>query len=49
MPFYYEAVKGFSPILAGVSLFPQTFTVAPASVVTGIIAAMVSSEPDTIN
>ncbi|KAF2674540.1 putative MFS transporter [Microthyrium microscopicum] len=40
MPFYYEAVKGFTPILAGVSLFPQTFTVAPASVVTGVVAAM---------
>jgi hypothetical protein len=26
--------------LAGVSLFPQTFTVAPASVVTGVVAAV---------
>jgi hypothetical protein len=33
LPLYYEAVKGFSPILAGVALFPQTFTVAPASIV----------------
>lgn len=24
LPLYYEAVKGFSPILAGVALFPQT-------------------------
>ncbi|KAL9129802.1 MAG: hypothetical protein Q9217_001839 [Psora testacea] len=36
LPLYYEAVKDESPILAGVSLFPQTFTVAPAAVVTGI-------------
>lgn len=37
LPLYYEAVKGFSPILAGVALFPQTFTVAPASVVAGVV------------
>jgi hypothetical protein len=36
MPLYYEAVKGFSPILSGVALFPQTFTVAPSAVVVGI-------------
>lgn len=40
LPLYYEAVKGFSPILAGVALFPQTFTVAPASVVAGIVIAV---------
>jgi hypothetical protein len=33
LPLYYEAVMGFSPVLAGVALFPQTFTVAPASAV----------------
>ena len=37
MPLYYEAVKGYSPILAGVALFPDSFTVAPLAVVTGII------------
>ena len=37
MPLYHEAVKGFSPILSGVALFPQTFTVAPAAVVVGIL------------
>jgi hypothetical protein len=40
LPLYYEAVKGFSPILAGVSLFPQTFTVAPASIVAGVVIAV---------
>lgn len=39
-PLYYEAVKGYSPILAGVALFPETFTVAPASVVTGVTIAI---------
>ncbi|KAM0799122.1 major facilitator superfamily domain-containing protein [Usnea florida] len=37
MPLYYEAVKGETPILAGISLFPATFTVAPAAVVTGFV------------
>ncbi|KAI4143188.1 MAG: hypothetical protein L6R39_004666 [Caloplaca ligustica] len=37
LPLYYEAVKGFSPIISGVALFPQTFTVAPACVVVGIL------------
>lgn len=37
LPLYYETVKGQTPILAGVSLFPETFTVAPAAMVTGIL------------
>ena len=37
MPLYFEAVKGKTPILAGIDLFPATFTVAPAAVVTGIV------------
>lgn len=37
MPLYYEAVKGYSPIVSGVALFPDTFTVAPLAVVTGIL------------
>ena len=40
-PLYYEVVKNESPILAGVSLFPETFTVAPAAVVTGIIITQI--------
>lgn len=39
LPLYYEAVKGQTPILAGVSLFPETFTVSPAALVTGIIVS----------
>lgn len=36
MPLYYEAVKGYSPVIAGVALFPETFTVAPCSIASGI-------------
>lgn len=39
MPLYYEAVKGMSPIMTGVALFPMTFTVAPASIVAGFLIA----------
>lgn len=35
LPLYYEAVKGYSPILAGVALFPETFTVAPSAMAVG--------------
>ncbi|KAL9020610.1 MAG: hypothetical protein Q9185_002196 [Variospora sp. 1 TL-2023] len=37
LPLYYEAVKGFSPIISGIALFPETFTVAPTCVVVGIL------------
>lgn len=40
LPLYFEAVKGFGPIITGVALFPWTFTVAPAAVVTGIAIAV---------
>ncbi|EPS40779.1 hypothetical protein H072_5333 [Dactylellina haptotyla CBS 200.50] len=40
LPLYYLAVKNQTAILAGVSVFPQTFTVAPASVVVGIIVSV---------
>ncbi|KAG9758054.1 hypothetical protein KCU73_g4093, partial [Aureobasidium melanogenum] len=36
-PLYFEAVKGYSPILSGVALFPATFTILPASIIVGII------------
>ena len=37
LPLYYEATKGYSPSLAGLALFPATFTVAPVSVLSGIL------------
>ncbi|RFU35015.1 hypothetical protein B7463_g1332, partial [Scytalidium lignicola] len=39
-PIYYEAVKDMSPIMAGVAVFPETFTVAPASIVVGILTSL---------
>ncbi|EMD86634.1 hypothetical protein COCHEDRAFT_1146356 [Bipolaris maydis C5] len=43
LPLYFEAVKGFGPILTGVALFPWTFTVAPASIATGIAIAILGT------
>ncbi|MCJ1381293.1 hypothetical protein MMC17_004403 [Xylographa soralifera] len=40
LPLYYEAVKGYTPIVAGLGAFPESFTVAPASVATGIAIAI---------
>lgn len=36
LPLYYEAVKDYSPTAAGVAALPETFTVAPASIVVGV-------------
>ncbi|KAK8054465.1 major facilitator superfamily domain-containing protein [Apiospora phragmitis] len=37
LPLYFQAVQGYNPILAGVALFPATFTVAPMSILAGFI------------
>jgi hypothetical protein len=37
LPLYYEAVKGFEPIMSGVALFPETFTLAPSAIVVGLV------------
>lgn len=37
LPLYFEAVQGYRPIIAGVALFPETFTVAPLAIVTGCL------------
>jgi hypothetical protein len=39
MPLYFEGAKGFSPIEAGIGLFPWTFTTGPAAVIVGLIVA----------
>lgn len=36
-PLYYEGVKGYKPIIAGVAMFPATFTVAPAAIAVGLL------------
>jgi MFS family permease len=40
LPLYYETVKAYSPIIAGVAVFPETFTVAPASIVVGVLVSI---------
>ena len=37
LPLYFEAVRGYNPILSGVALFPATLTVAPVSIISGAI------------
>jgi hypothetical protein len=37
LPLYYEAVKEYSPIVSGVALFPESFTVAPSAMVVGVL------------
>ncbi|PGH03017.1 hypothetical protein GX51_04335 [Blastomyces parvus] len=37
LPLYFETVKEYTPIIAGISLFPMTFTVAPVAAVAGIL------------
>ncbi|RKF55132.1 Efflux pump FUS6 [Golovinomyces cichoracearum] len=38
-PFFFEGVRGYSPIISGVAMFPETFTIAPAAAVVGILVA----------
>ena len=35
-PLYFEGVRGYSPVISGVALFPATFTVAPLAIITGL-------------
>lgn len=39
LPLYFETAKQLTPIEAGVALFPQTFTVAPASLAVGVLVS----------
>jgi MFS family permease len=43
LPLYYEGVKGFNTTITGVAVFPETFTVAPAAVIVGILIGKVGS------
>jgi hypothetical protein len=36
LPLYYEAVKNMSPIDAGLAVLPETLTLVPSSVITGL-------------
>lgn len=37
LPLYFLAVKEYSPIMSGVALFPETFTVAPSAAFIGFL------------
>jgi hypothetical protein len=37
LPLYYEGVRGYSPLMTGLAAFPETFTVAPAAIFTGLM------------
>jgi len=43
LPLYYEAVKGVTPVMTGVDLFPETFTIAPAAIAVGVIVTLTGS------
>lgn len=36
-PLYFQGVRGFKPIMAGIAMFPATFTVAPMAIIAGLI------------
>lgn len=40
LPLYYEAVKAYNLIIVGVTFFPETFTVAPISILVGIAVSI---------
>lgn len=40
LPVYFEAVKGYSSIVASVALFPITLTIAPIVAFTGYFIAI---------
>ncbi|RAL58192.1 hypothetical protein DID88_002327 [Monilinia fructigena] len=39
LPLYYEAVQGYTPIISGVAVLPETSFVAPMSVIIGVLVA----------
>jgi MFS family permease len=37
LPLYFEAVKEYSPVIAGVASFPDSFSIAPSAIAIGIL------------
>lgn len=37
LPLYYEAVLEYDPIISGVAMFPETFTIAPITTISAIV------------
>lgn len=44
-----EAVKGFKPIISGIALFPETFTVAPSGVIVGLLISRTGQYSATVD
>ncbi|KAI9784351.1 MAG: hypothetical protein M1839_002412 [Geoglossum umbratile] len=40
LPLYFQGVKGYSPVIAGVAALPQTCTIVPCAIAVGIAAAV---------
>ncbi|OGM50549.1 hypothetical protein ABOM_000927 [Aspergillus bombycis] len=40
MPEYFQSVKGYSPVIAGVAALPQTVTVVPCAILVGIVVGL---------
>ncbi|KAF4624384.1 hypothetical protein G7Y89_g13784 [Cudoniella acicularis] len=40
LPLYYEAVQGYTPIISGVAILPESGFVAPMAVIVGVACAM---------
>lgn len=43
LPLYFQAVKGYSPVISGLAVFPQTLTVAPSALIVGILISVTGS------
>lgn len=39
-PLFFEGVRGFTPIISGVGMFPETFTVAPVAALIGVLVSI---------
>lgn len=43
LPLYFEAVRSQSPIMTGICVFPDTFSIAPAAIAVGVIVTLTGS------
>ncbi|KAK5109795.1 hypothetical protein LTR62_006528 [Meristemomyces frigidus] len=43
MPLYFQSIKGASPIMSAIDLFPGTLTVAPTAIIVGLTTAKLGS------
>jgi hypothetical protein len=48
LPVYYEAVKGLSTNMVGVALLPETLTIVPASIITGVLVSALRTYREAI-